>query len=35
MNCKKGKTFFDYTVPKTRQISKNIREEVPWKENFQ
>jgi hypothetical protein len=23
-----------YTVPKTRQISENIREEVPWRENF-
>jgi hypothetical protein len=23
-----------YTVPKTRQISEKIREEVPWKENF-
>jgi hypothetical protein len=22
-----------YTVPKTRQISEKIREEVPWKEN--
>jgi hypothetical protein len=24
----------NYTVPKTRQISEKIREEVPWKENF-
>jgi hypothetical protein len=23
-----------YTIPKTRQISEKIREEVPWKENF-
>jgi hypothetical protein len=23
-----------YTVPKTRQISEKIREEVPWKETF-
>jgi hypothetical protein len=23
-----------YTVPKTRQISEKIREEVPWRENF-
>ncbi len=23
-----------YTVPKTRQISENIREEVTWSENF-
>jgi hypothetical protein len=23
-----------YSVPKTRQISENIREEVPWRENF-
>jgi hypothetical protein len=22
-----------YTVPKTRQISENIREEVSWREN--
>jgi hypothetical protein len=22
------------TVPKTRQISEKIREEVPWRENF-
>ncbi len=23
-----------YTVPKTRQISKSIGEEVPWRGNF-
>jgi hypothetical protein len=23
-----------YTVPKTRQISEKIREEIPWRENF-
>jgi hypothetical protein len=23
-----------YTVPKTKQISENIREEVSWSENF-
>jgi hypothetical protein len=23
-----------HTVPKTRQISEKIREEVPWRENF-
>jgi hypothetical protein len=27
-------TWNRYTVPKTRQISEKIREEVPWKENF-
>ncbi len=30
-----GEARIDYhTVPKTRQISEKIREEVPWKENF-
>jgi hypothetical protein len=24
----------EYTVPKTRQVSENIREEVSWRENF-
>ncbi len=24
----------NHTVPKTRQISENVREEVPWRENF-
>jgi hypothetical protein len=26
--------IFFYTVPKTRQISEKIREEVPWREYF-
>ncbi len=26
--------YSTYNVPKTRQISEKIREEVPWKENF-
>jgi hypothetical protein len=28
------KKQYMYTVPKTRQIFENIREEVPWWENF-
>jgi hypothetical protein len=28
-------TSLIYTVPKTRQISEKIREEVPWRENVQ
>jgi hypothetical protein len=30
----KTAVFFAYTVPKIRQISEKIREEVPWRENF-
>jgi hypothetical protein len=30
----KQSSYYNYTLLKTRQIFENIREEVPWKENF-